>query len=372
MGCDFRNYLRYAIGAATLALTACSAVNSQPVTQAYTSGEGQKAGVYYLPKHLLNVKLYGDKTAQKIVVASTPVQDRRLALETGFALSPLSDDDINVTFNKDGLLASVAATLTDRTADILVEVAKLVVQLRDTPISQPLLKDMSFDPFNYRDAMAVNASLRQHNSCVEVEVAPGLWSPGCGKHSLGTTYIQGASLDAALPPRAAPGIYYRRPASLMVHVVEKGVTTQLVPYAFANGSPMFRVDIRRSLFVSRATTITFTDGALTQVKVVKPSEGLAVAQLPLKIIQATVNSASGGVAGARSTRLQSQASLNDSEATLNKVIAARLAAGDNVDALAPRSAVLPSPRSAALTSEEIARCERINFASEDCLRYYAE
>ncbi|MDH4987757.1 hypothetical protein QEZ47_19980 [Aminobacter anthyllidis] len=371
MGCDTRDYLRYAIAAATLALTACSAVNSQPVTQVYTSGDGQKAGVYYLPKHLLNVKLYGDKTSQRIVVASTPVQDRRLALETGLALSPLSDDDITVDY-ENGLLKSVSATLTDRTADILVEVAKLVVRLRDTPISQPLLKDISFDPFSYRDAMAVNASLSQHNSCVEVEVAPGLWSPGCGKHSLGTTYVQGAMVDTTLPPRAAPGIYYRRPASLMVHVVEKGVTTQLVPHAFANGSPMFRIDIRRTLFVARATTITFVDGALTQVKVNKPSEGLAIAQLPLKIIEATVNSATGGVAGARSTRLQSQASLNDSEAALNKVVAARLAAGDNVDALAPRSTVLPSPRSAALTADEMANCERIKFASEDCLRYYAE
>lgn len=365
--------LKTATAIAIATLSGCSAVNSYGVTSNYASDNTQKAGTYFLPKHLLKVTLKSVSGAKMVELASTPIQDRALELEAGLALSPLSDDDITVSFDKDGLLAGVTSTLTDKTAEILVEVAKLIVQFRDAATTAPILQEVSFDPFDFDKAIEANRDLRKEGVCVEVEVFPDVWSPGCGKWSRGLSYGSTDQVSTPLPPRVAPGIYYRRPAHLMVHVVQNGRTTRLLPLPFANGSPVFRIDIRRSIFVTRKTTIVFEAGALKSVQVDKKSEALAIAQFPAKIIKVFADAATGGVAGARSTALEAQARRDIAEAGVANALAARVAAGDDLaGAAGSRSGVLGGRREGLLSANDLQKCDELGFSRQACAVYWSE
>jgi len=353
--------------------TGCSAVNSYQVDSGYQPDGTQRAGSYYLPKHLLKVSVTGTKENSSFSLETIPVQDRALLLDTGLALSPLSHDDIKVEFS-DGLLTKVTSVLRDETASVVEEVAKLAVKLRDGAAAQDPALNLSFDPFDYNEAVRANHDLRQFDICVEVEVAPGLWSPGCGSWSRGQAYTSGVTLATSLRGKVAPGIYYRQPESLMVHVVKKGKTVRLASMPFANGSPIFRLDIRRSIFVERTTTIDFVNGSLKSVDVNKPSEALAVAQFPAKIVEVFANAVTGGTAKARSTVLEAQAEEILGKANVDNAIAARVATGDPVvNFTDTRSNSLGGQRAGYITEEELLRqCARADddFTRNQCIQYW--
>ncbi|TRC77339.1 hypothetical protein FJV83_27320 [Mesorhizobium sp. WSM4307] len=356
-----------------LCLSACSAVQSYKVGGDEIEHTQQRAGTYYLPKHLLDVKIFGEGKAENVTVDPIAVQDSALALETGLSLSGLSDDKITVTFDKTGLLASVSATLTDRTGDILVELAKIAAHFRAAPADKPLLQEVAFDPFDSVAAKKSNDILKGSKSCVEVELRPGVWSPGCDLLSLGKSTGSPIQLYR-LPKSVMPGIYYRRAASRMVHVVLNGKTVMLVPRDFANDEPIYRIDINRSAFVTRSTEIKFEDGALISVMVDKPSEVLAAVKLPLAIVSAVVDSATAGTAGAKSASLNADAAKSNSQANLANVAAAKLASSEgSADAEAYKQALLSGgngSRDAALTTADIAYCNKYWPLARD--RCYAQ
>ncbi|WP_422371039.1 hypothetical protein [Hoeflea sp.] len=358
-------------------MSACSAVNSYSVSENYVSDSQQKAGVYFLAKHLLKVTLSGSGNAMSVALDIEPVQDQSLALETGLALSPLSHDDIKVGYTADGRLRSVTAKLIDKSAEIAPEIIKLAVRLRSEEQSAAALKELHFDPFDAHSARDANRSLSKNGFCIAVEVRPNLWSPGCElliKHpSLKTNLEAGASV----PDRLAPGIYYRRPVHRMVRVYRNGALVTAKPMLFANATPIYRIDIRRSIFIQRNTTINFDDqGALKDVQVDKPSEALEVVKFPATIIEAFASAATGGVAKARSTALNAEAKRLNSASAVNDALAGSIATGGAGAVAASRfgdaGGLKRVDRTAPLSDGERVRCENIGFLSEECLRYYRE
>jgi hypothetical protein len=115
--------------------------------------------------------------------------------------------------------------------------------------------------------------------------------------SIGPAVATAADSDQAtrvLRPRES-GIYYRRPVAHRVHVVEQSKSKEITARPFANNAPIFRIDIERTAFVKRGTTIDFVDGAPNSVTVVKDSEALAIAQLPIAIMNAVITGATDAV-----------------------------------------------------------------------------
>lgn len=358
-------------------LSACSAVNSYHVGEDYESDSTQKAGVYFLAKHLLKVTLSGTGNATSVALTSEPVQDQSLALEVGMALSPLSNDDIKVEFTGDGRLKSVTATLIDKSAEIATEIIKLAVRLRSEEQSAAALKELYFDPFDAHSARDANRSLSKNGLCIAVEVKPNLWSPGCERWIEHRSFTTNQEAGAHLPDKLAPGIYYRRPAHRMVRVYRNGALVTAKPMLFANATPIYRVDIRRSIFIQRKTTINFDEmGALQDVQVQKPSEALAVAKFPATVIEAFASAATGGVAKAKSTALNAEAKRLNSASAVNDALAGSIATGGAGAAAAPRfgdtSGLKRVDRTAPLSDGERVRCDNIGFLSEECLRYYRE
>jgi hypothetical protein len=95
--------------------------------------------------------------------------------------------------------------------------------------------------------------------------------------------------------------------------MEHGKTKQYLSVEFANAAPIFRIDIERTAFVERKTVINFTQGVPTLVQVIKPSEGLAVAKLPLTIAKAIISAPVEGISEHKVLQ-KAQADLAEEEA----------------------------------------------------------
>jgi hypothetical protein len=350
--------------------SACSMVSSYPVEgSSIVEPDGQAAGSYFLAKNNLRVSVTEAATKPTLSVDSIPVQDRGALIQTGFNLSPTSDDDIKIEY-EGGLLKKITAKANDKTGDILVAIARLAGRYRGTRVEDIVGATFEFDPFDYAQATETNSILlKRYRSCVEVEIEPGLWSPGCGKYSLGNSLIAATQriglADHAVHAGELSGIYYRRPIAHRVHVVEAGKTLQIRYLDFANHAPVFRVDIDRTLFVNRETTIDFTSGALSAVHVVKPSEGLAVASLPLTIIEAFFSAPVQAVSKHKDVQT-SQATLNNSRAAVIQSSAADQSGAVNRGFPGDeRSGRFDRNRSGNLTVPELQDCRNIGIADPE-------
>lgn len=385
----------YSILALSFAVSGCAAVATYPAPlDQRAGGPPQSAGTYYLPKQLVQVQVITTQTN----VASDParlistrvlatqvitVPDERLPFQLGFELSPLSDDNIDVTY-ENGMLKAINAVATDRTGDIFVAIAKDVGLLRDAPnITATFTRTLQFDPFDPVQARRVNAQLGA-GSCIEVELRPGVWSPGCpaGLSMSGSrvrpVQIEEGGVVAGAPPPPTAGVYFRRAMPKTVHAVLDGRTYETRQLLFANDAPIYRIEIDRSLFVTRETHLTFASGELVSVSVKKDSEALAAAKLPAAIVAAYISSVTdsltqrAGVENARANYYNAQAAAIKANLSLQQAIGASAASGipaafragaGQVPTL--RDAPAEVPGAVGSSQEGLARCR--NLADPFCL-----
>ena len=304
-----------ALIAITGIVSSCNTVSSYRLAGSDAVGPRRNAGgSYFLAKHLMVATV----TDNGISISTKAVRDNSTLVQTGLDLSPTSHDTIDVKYQS-GLLQSITSTNVDQTLAIIKALAEAAGTFR---ASESASKEpdfvITFDPFDPEDAARANRVLRKKypHSCIEVEILDSHWSAGCGKGSLGYSAAypeRKFEVESALPPKA-PGVYYRRAFNYRVHTRFNGKPQGLTTESFANLSPILRLDVDRSAFVTRKTTIVFTDGEPTQYMVDKPSELLELAKLPVAIVKAYV----GGVVSAFSehTKIQNaRASLLSAQAT---------------------------------------------------------
>lgn len=340
-----------------LLISGCNVVSSYRVAGTDAKAPRSNAsGSYFLPKHLLVVTA----TSEGVSVDTKAVQDRTTLLQVGLNLSGFSHDTITVAY-ADGLLSKVTSIADDKTAEIIKELAKAAGRFRSVSgdaDKTPLV--VEFDPFDPQEALAANRIIgkRFKGSCVEVELLPGMWSEGCGRHSLGwDNDTLPDPQDIRVKLRAEePGIYYKRSLDHRVHVVFNNRTTGLSTETFANIAPIFRVDINRTVFVKRKTVIDFEDGELTSVMVDKPSEVLAVAQLPVSIANAYISGVVDAFTQRKSVQKARADLLSQQAATLKaeqNLIEAQIAAASRLQSSQERSAALLSiQRSTSIRTDE--------------------
>jgi len=341
----------------------CSVVDSFSVTQDDVRPR-QASGTYYLTKHLVQVTIERSydvldekkPTLLNVTTKTVAVPDGGYRMQMGFAHSPFANDDIAVTYTSTGLLDNITSTATDKTSDIIIALAADAALLRSAATAQAIgstIKKthvLEFDPYDDGQAEAVNEQFRSivgKRSCVEVEVHPGRWSPGClgDRMALQSAnfntdpQVETPNFDRRDVPRK-PGVYFRRPVPRTVHVVLHGKTEETRQMMFSNESPVYRIDIKRSAFVERKTIVDFTDGELVSVSVKKDSEVLAVAKLPVAIVDAyfgqVVNMLTQrkNVQDARANYYTSLAKAIDAGVTLDKSRVSRDEYFDKKDCLA--------------------------------------
>ncbi|TAJ34441.1 hypothetical protein [Bosea sp. (in: a-proteobacteria)] len=289
-----------AAAVAAMLLAGCSVVNSYDASNgvgAYTSG--QSAGSYYLPKHVLTVSLQKQGANSSVAIVSEIVPDRSGHIDIGLDLSPLSSDDVKVSISEKGLLTRIGSINDDKTTEVVQALTKSVVSmLREAAVGgqvPTVVASHSFDPFRDAEMAETNRWLQPHGLCLAVEGA----KTACSATADALERSSYVSFDIRAVQKA-PGIYYRRPQSHRVRVFRRVrggyILERSQMIEMANLSPALRLDVQRTAFVKRETTLTFAGGIPTEVQVVKPAEAVGLASLPLKVIEAANDAVVGSIA----------------------------------------------------------------------------
>lgn len=292
--------------AVALMLSGCSVINSYDASNFQGArSSGQSSGSYYLPKHVLKLTVQRQGGAKTLAVVSEIVPDRMVPLDLGMDLSPLADDDVKVAISDKGLLTKITSINDDKTTEVVQALTRSVVSLlRDNTAGAPIPITIGrhvFDPFNPSEMTEANLWLANHGYCMDIDGVEGR----CGRAKItNTTYTASVpdsypSLTNTKNTEREPGVYYRRPQSHRVLIYRRArdrfslFESQMIE--FANLAPILRLDVQRTAFVKRQTTLTFNGGIPTEVHIVKPAEAVGLASLPLKVVEAANEAVLGSI-----------------------------------------------------------------------------
>lgn len=214
--------------------------------------------------------------------------------------SALRDDEHKLTVSRAGLLTTSDTTASDRTADILVEVATFAGAITGGPPSKfaprdrrPATKDkdckLAPDEFggivDFADQSQVDL-LNDDLQCLGVKLT-----------------VEGKRWSADSAPALAPagridGIVYRTPIELLVRVEKCTLTTgacsksgdgwyptQIIALALPQAGPISVVRQDAGIMTRSHYGLAFDHGILTSYDASRPSEALEVARTPMRLVQ---------------------------------------------------------------------------------------
>jgi len=141
-------------------LAGCTVITSETLVELADRGKAPSGVKYCLPKSIMEFRLSANP--EKIQFTVTPSEPRSIrdlsrCYYMNYRPAPQSDDIVSVTTSKNGYLKSVTATTTDKTIDIIKDLAKAVgalgLEAARTPIGDDLLASETVDPTD-SDALA--------------------------------------------------------------------------------------------------------------------------------------------------------------------------------------------------------------------------
>jgi hypothetical protein len=290
-----------ALGVVALLLASCTP-NTFSTYVDYKRQHGVLQGPYYLPRTLLTLTITTTGTDDTITAAKKVAPDPNAKLLYRFEPSGFSDDTLEVQTDESGLLNSVSSLTTDRSGDIAVKIAETLFTVAtrgaalptaDAPVTKTIFQG-TFDPFDQREKNWMKSELAGRKFCILVgtEVAS---SPDtqCGvkpspPQGVGSSAAFARSIDKDFE---YPEIFYRRTKPTPIRVLKyndamkKWDTVWYGQESIFDKSELYEVALSRSEFIKRQTVLTFTNGALTGIKLDKPSEVLAAVSIPVKILR---------------------------------------------------------------------------------------
>ncbi len=293
------------------ALVACSSggVSSTHIREG--AADVQMGMHYWLPKKIVHVDVYLAPEGRYIGVfnRSSVVPDNRYLMRVNFEHALHTHDDVTVSITENGFLSSVNSTVTDKSSEIvlkLVEVAKSALALGPTfsgpnldPLSAAsLLRSMggaeapkpvfvttyALDPTSeqeraqFHSRYQIDVSLERLADC---RVAPRAARP-CGTECVRSR--PGVCYRPTMPYQLAltPGGHKLDGVGVIEAPGENGSSNALV--LLPNEAPIFCIPVRGSSFGEGVTELTFSDGMLTSVHAVKPSELLGFLSIPADVL----------------------------------------------------------------------------------------
>jgi hypothetical protein len=241
-----------------------------------------------------------------------PQADPSRRFVANLAHSPLRDDTMTLKVTPAGLLTSANVVATDRTGDIIVELAgafagtgtprarALVTAATDDCVSRPKQFVHIFDPMagwkeekpdDLPAVIAANGALAGSKFPIRVK--------------LDTTAMVGVQDGApAARLKGAPryrrhegALYYRTPVPITASIEQKtgaGEQGDWQPIDAAvvmlpQAGPVSYIPLNSSAFVKTVDDVQFADGAISSWSAERPSEVLEVVRLPVKILTALIS-----------------------------------------------------------------------------------
>lgn len=296
-------------------------------------------GSYSLPRKYVSYKVLANNrhfsqadhfSVTQAPTASVLVPDPSAAarFDVNYAPSRFSRDQVTFTM-ADQMLSTVSVSTKDETDDVLVNFAQAAAQIGrlssglttkprggftfDAPGAgsagdaiNKVVAHLSFDP---TDVASVNRAKKRlgHYMNLRIEPAP---RP--------ITHVRGCNHSVCYRPLTTVLISFEEPHS--------GNSTDFVvqvpdPHQIAG------IDLERSAFVDRQTTLTFSSGTLQKIDMTKPSELAQAALLPVRIIDAIftgTGNAISGLLGLRQNETQGSIELLNAQAAyLNALVSYR-------------------------------------------------
>ena len=227
---------------------------------------------------------------------------------------PWRDDEFTIMANEKGLLSSTKLISTDRTADILVEIAKTISAVampvptkvmalmpkeepKCPPTPESFVYENIFDPTIAQDVDKINdhlESLAQINS-------KGIFRVAVMGDNL-SREVKSKESDKLYQPEftlesnkdfALRGLLYRRllPYVISVSMENSGeyIPIQSSLVMLPNKGPVSLLPYSAGPFVRTVYDVKFNDGILTQWDQNKPSEILAAVRIPIELLKAIIS-----------------------------------------------------------------------------------
>jgi hypothetical protein len=303
-----------------LATAGCTMLDSNRIDQHSADECSSTLGHYFLPKRYLRVEVTQTPPAQPVLTLARgeSYADPRYKYCLAFNGSPLAEDTIAVeryeapTGRSRGLLKTVSSQAADKTKDVIEAALDTAVvgitgnpNLTERTAFAPRLKDFkllsrAFDPFDWAELASVNGELADLGYCIKFD-APRAGEPGfvsgCGRSNSSVVKAEQDPWHPVAPlVQERHGIFYR-PNLLRKFVVlfnndrdGRGAWREVQNYSFLmpNEAPIFSVEVTRSLFITKKTTLAFSEGVLQDVTIDKPSELAGFVEIPLRVVEAVM------------------------------------------------------------------------------------
>lgn len=293
----YRLMLVVCLSAATVSCSVMrSAPNNADKPTSYHSG-----GTYTLPMTMMKLTVRIDDKDDAVTVDKPELErvpDGKMLFNLDYLADITSDDSFKVELDDKGFLKQVTVAADDKKGPIIKVIASTVLTLM-TGIPVPvtglkegemrsirvnrggILLQQTINPNNLAELCELNAKLLKYDLRVDVE-------------EFGTDDRNNKQLPETNDSSNRSGIFYRPllPYKVSISTYDRPKKEWEVFNAYViqteNISPLISVDISRSYFVKRETTLMFNTGVLTSTEVKKPSEVLGLVKIPLEIATAIV------------------------------------------------------------------------------------
>ena len=271
--------------------------NTNSVQSYYLESEQQNVNylAYSLPKTLIKFNISGDNTKKSAKVSPASVEfvsDPQAKYRLSFNYRATSDDEFNVEIGKDGLLNSAKVVNEDKTPEIISGVVSLAGDLAGIRSGGPAIPsysvDLAFDPHDPKQVVYAQKLALSHGFRIVLKDIEGqfLYANNNINPSSSLALQDEIRFVAA---QCNDSLCFRTLKPIILEVSNKG--SNLISRQILEVADITRVNsfnIQRSACVKRTNDLTFTDGVLTKVKVIKPSEILGCMSIPADIVKAII------------------------------------------------------------------------------------
>lgn len=199
----------------------------------------------------------------------------------------LFDDKVCVITNEQSLLERVSAEAKDRTADVLISVAKIIGRIagpdvfaaatpEDGLTKKPVVVEI--DPLNPEDWSSVESAIAIHFPELR-----GRYVFSVPDYINLTAKLELDDEGKLGKPKCPDGAICYRTLVPVRMVLTGGGKTQVTYARVANRQIMNKVQLTRAFFTEKVTDLDFKEGILTGIKISQDSAALNLAKLPLTL-----------------------------------------------------------------------------------------
>ncbi len=277
--------MRHLIFCFCFVVTGCAATT--PVKSVHQGTEGTH---YFLPRGLIHIQLLKQRDppntfAIKLVdVLLTP--DINFGYKLDYRESAFSEDHLVADLTESGLMDKITLTSEDVSAQVIVKIASLAGRIAGgeidfTPfglvaqgINYDLVYDGEFDPFSKSELDNVNAALKN-------------FAPSNGPEFSVDLGVDLPSQSAASAGECGASVCYRPLVSVPLIFKKDGIEIYRRSIEIPDITKIMGINLNRA-FGESITKVDFDDGMIKQFDIKHPSGALAVAQLPIDVLNALI------------------------------------------------------------------------------------